>query len=225
MTDRRMLLLGLTPALLTAAALSACSGEDGKEVGAVEDLMREHGVLRRIILALRESGSRLAAGNTLPSQPMAEAIRLFQKFGEDYHEKKLEEAYIFPAVRKAGGPPAAMIDILLVQHQRGRDLTAYMLNVTSKGIGLSDVAALSSAFDSFELMYANHTAREDTLIFPAWKNALSDSEIEEMGDRFEDIEKQEFGTDGFDYAVKTVDHVEQELGLSNLAQFTAPAPR
>jgi len=28
---------------------------------------------------------------------------LCRAFGEEYHEKKLEEAYIFPAVRKAGG--------------------------------------------------------------------------------------------------------------------------
>jgi len=221
MTSRRTILLA-TPAIVAAVALSACSGEDGKEVGAVEDLMREHGVLRRIILAYRESAVRLRAGKPVPDRPLADATRLFQKFGEDYHEKKLEEAYIFPAVRKAGGPAAAMVDTLLAQHQRGREITGYVLSMTKRGISAGDVTALSSALDSFELMYANHTAREDTLIFPAWKSALSDSEIDELGDKFEDIEKQEFGTDGFDYAVKTIDHVEQELGLSDLAQFTAP---
>jgi len=221
MTSRRTILLA-TPTIVAAVALSACSGEDGKEVGAVEDLMREHGVLRRIILAYRESAVRLRAGKPVPDRPLADATRLFQKFGEDYHEKKLEEAYIFPAVRKAGGPAAAMVDTLLAQHQRGREITGYVLSMTKRGISAGDVTALSSALDSFELMYANHTAREDTLIFPAWKSALSDSEIDELGDKFEDIEKQEFGTDGFDYAVKTIDHVEQELGLSDLAQFTAP---
>ena len=221
MTSRRTILLA-TPTIVAAVALSACSGEDGKEVGAVEDLMREHGVLRRIILAYRESAVRLRAGKPVPDRPLADATRRFQKFGEDYHEKKLEEAYIFPAVRKAGGPAAAMVDTLLAQHQRGREITGYVLSMTKRGISAGDVTALSSALDSFELMYANHTAREDTLIFPAWKSALSDSEIDELGDKFEDIEKQEFGTDGFDYAVKTIDHVEQELGLSDLAQFTAP---
>jgi hemerythrin-like domain-containing protein len=127
-------------------------------------------------------------------------------------------------VRKAGGPAAAMIDTLLAQHNRGRQITEYILAVTAKGIGSGDVAPLSSAFDSFELMYANHTAREDTIIFPAWKQALSAHEIDEMGDKFEDIEKQEFGGDGFDDAVRRMDRIEQALGLSDLAKFTAPAP-
>jgi hypothetical protein len=30
-------------------------------------------------------------------------------------------------------------------------------------------------------MYANHAAREDTIIFPAWENALSRHELDEMG--------------------------------------------
>jgi hemerythrin-like domain-containing protein len=216
----------IAPAILAAgAALSACSDEGGeKEVGAVEDLMREHGILRRAILVFRESATALQGGRAVDPAPLAEAARLFRKFGEDYHERKLEEAYIFPAIRKAGGPAAAVIDTLLAQHNRGRQITSYILSVTAKGIGSGDVAPLSSAFNSFELMYANHTAREDTIVFPAWKRALSDREIDEMGDKFEDIEKQEFGGDGFDYAVRKIGQIEQALGLNDLAKFTAPAP-
>jgi hypothetical protein len=33
---------------------------------------------------------------------------LFRNFGVDYHEKKIEEAQIFPAVRKAGVAPLPM---------------------------------------------------------------------------------------------------------------------
>ena len=121
MTDRRMILLGAAPAILSAA-LAGCSSGEGKEVGAVEDLMREYGVLRRIILAL----------------------------------------------------------------------TAYRLDATSRDIATANVTALSWAFDSFELMYDNQIARDDTSIFPAWTATLSDSEIGEMGEKFEDIEKQEF---------------------------------
>lgn len=77
----------------------------------------------------------------------------------------------------------------------------------------------------FEIMYANHTAREDTIIFPAKKAALSEDQFKEMGDKFEDIEKQQFGGDGFDDAVKKMDRIEHALGQSDLAQFTAPLPR
>jgi hemerythrin-like domain-containing protein len=83
---------------------------------------------------------------------------------------------------------------------------------------------LERAFETFVLMYQNHTAREDTIVFPAWKNALSDRQLHEMGDKFEDIERQTFGRDGFDDAVKQVGQVEQVLGLADVAQFTAPPP-
>jgi hypothetical protein len=59
------------------------------------------------------------------------------------------------------------VDVLTAQHSRGREITAYILSVTSKGqIGAADGMPLANAFDAFELMYANHTARGGTIVFP-----------------------------------------------------------
>ena len=69
-----------------------------------------------------------------------------------------------------------------------------------------------------------HTAREDTIIFPAWHKSLSQSDYEKMGDKFEDIERQQFGHDGFGDAVKQIGAIEQALNVADLAQFTAAAP-
>jgi hypothetical protein len=127
--------------------------------------------------------------------------------------------------RKVGGPAAAYVDILITQHQRGREITDYVLAVTAKGaIGTGDAEPLARALDSIELMYANHAAREDTIVFPAWKDALSAHQLDEMGDKFEDIEREQFGKDGFADAVAQIGRIEQALGLADLAQFTAPPP-
>ena len=214
-------------ALMPVLALpAACSKGGEKETGAVEDLMREHGVLRRAFLVYRECASRLLRDPAyVNAVALHDTAKLFRSFGEDYHERKLEEAHIFPAVRKAGGPAAAYVDILLDQHRRGRAITDYILAVTGNGsVGTGDAGPLARAFETFERMYANHTAREDTVVFPAWKNALSESALEEMGETFEDIEKREFGQDGFADAVARIGRIEQGLGLSELAQFTAPPP-
>jgi hemerythrin-like domain-containing protein len=150
---------------------------------------------------------------------------LFRSFGEDYHERKLEEAHIFPAVRKAGGPAAAYVDVLIAQHNRGREITDYILSVSGKGgIGSGDAEPLARSFEAFVLMYQNHTAREDTIVFPAWKKALSERQLREIGDKFEDIERQTFGKDGFEDAVKQIGQIEQAFGFADLAQFTAPPP-
>ncbi|HVV27147.1 MAG TPA: hemerythrin domain-containing protein [Rhizomicrobium sp.] len=210
--------------VLAAPLLAACGGgEEG--VGAVEDLMREHGVLRRAILVFRESAARLRRGETVDAHALRQTADLFRAFGEDYHERRLEEAYIFPAIRKAGGPAAGYVDTLVAQHNRGREIMNYAMSVTSKGsIGL-DGPKLADALDRFELMYEHHAAREDTIIFPAWKAALGEHDLDEMGEKFEDIEKQQFGGDGFDQAVKQIDEIEQALGLADLGRFTAPPLR
>ena len=219
------LLAGTSRVGVAVAAGKKKQGEE-KEVGAVEDLMREHGVLRRALLVYIESVPKLrASGGSLPADAIAQTANLFRSFGEDYHERMLEEPHIFPVVKKAGGPAAAYIDVLIAQHNRGREVTDYILAVTGKGaIGTGDAEPLARAFDTFVLMYQNHTAREDTIVFRAWKDALSERQLHEMGDRFEDIEHKQFGKDGYEDAVKQIGQIEQVLGFADLAQFTAAPP-
>jgi hemerythrin-like domain-containing protein len=220
------LLLPLSALDCAPAAGNDKQRAEEKEVGAVEDLMREHGVLRRALLVYIETVPKLRANPaSLDTRAIARTARLFRAFGEDYHERKLEEAHIFPSLRKAGGPAAAYVDVLITQHNRGREITDYILAVTGKGaIGVGDAEPLARTFETFVLMYQNHAAREDTIVFPAWKNALSERQLHEMGELFEDIERQQFGRDGFEHAVKQIGEIEQTLGFADLAQFTAPPP-
>jgi hemerythrin-like domain-containing protein len=219
-----LMLVGTNPQIVRADERDGDGKE--KEVGAVEDLMREHGVIRRAILVYREAAVKLRAK---PSDVDPDILRrtalLFRNFGEDYHEKKLEETHIFPTIKKAGGPAVAYVDILVAQHQRGREITDYVLAVTAKGaIGTGDAEPLARALDSVELMYEHHAAREDTIVFPAWKDALSAHQLGEMGEKFEEIEHQQFGKDGFEDAVTQIGRIEQALGLADIARFTAPPP-
>jgi hypothetical protein len=48
--------------------------------------------------------------------------------------------------------------------------------------------------------------------------------MDEMNEKFEEIEHEQFGEDGFESALKQIAEIEQSLGLSDLAQFTAPPP-
>ena len=73
-------------------------------------------------------------------------------------------------------------------------------------------------------MYEHHAAIEDTIVFPAWKQTLKPEDLDEMNQKFEEIEHQQFGEDGFENALKQIAEIEQSLGLSDLTQFTAPSP-
>ena len=199
---------------------------DEKEVTAVEDLMREHGILRRALLVYSEIALRIRKNAAdISSDALQHTAKLFRAFGEEYHEKKLEEAYLFPKIKeKAADTEAAKyIDVLVDQHVRGREITDYILSV-SKGSKLGiDAVRFADILAGFVRMYDHHAAREDTIIFPAWKNALTGDEYDELNDKFEDIEQEQFGEDGFEDAAKQMSEIEASLGMTDIAQFTAPA--
>ena len=104
-------------------------------------------------------------------------------------------------------------------------ITDYIIGVTQGAkLGTSNAEALAKSLEAFVLMYRNHAAREDTIIFPAWKQTMTDKQLDEMNDKFEDIEHEQFGEDGFEDAVKQISAIEGTLGLADIAQFTAPPP-
>jgi hemerythrin-like domain-containing protein len=217
---------GLT--LGAALVLPGCSkgGGGGEDVSATEDLMREHGVLRRILVVYREIVPTLrTAPASFDAAALGQAAGLFKTFGEDYHEKKLEEAHIFPAVEKVGGEAGGLVATLKAQHDRGREITAYIAARCASGkVSAADAEPLAKSLGDFARMYEAHTAYEDTIVFQAWKKSLSKAQLDEAGDQFEDIEKAQFKGDGFDMAVDQIAHIEQRLGLHDLGRFTAPAP-
>lgn len=225
---RDVLVAGAGVAALPVAAQAKAGKGAGqeKETPAVEDLMREHGVLRRALLVYSELAMRIRSGRgRFDARPLHRAALLFRNFGEEYHEKKLEEAHIFPVVRKAGGPAAGYVDVLSAQHARGREITDFVLSVTNGGsVPSGRTESLAAWLEQFVRMYQNHAAREDTIVFPAWKTALSQKRIEELGDLFEDIEKKQFGHDGFEDAVRQMAAIEAAYGLTDLRQFTALPP-
>jgi hemerythrin-like domain-containing protein len=225
---RRRVVLTATCGVVAGSFLlhRLAAAAEADEVTANEDLMREHGIIRRILLVYLEAARRAENHvEPLPLPSLRAAARLMRSFGEDYHERQLEEAHIFPVVRKLHLPVAKLPEILLEQHRRGRAITEAVLQIGINGtVGDSQAAALSQMLRNFVLMYEPHAAREDTELFPAWKKALGSHAYKEMGERFEEIEQKTFGHDGFDDALRRITRIEAEFGLSDLSAATAPPP-
>jgi hemerythrin-like domain-containing protein len=218
--------------VLTSAALGATAWsqtpkpETEPEVTATEDLMREHGVIRRALLVYSELADKIRKSPaTVDAPALHKTAQLFRTFGEDYHERMLEEQHIFPIVRKMKGEAAKYPDILVAQHNRGREITEYTLAVTNAPrISVLHAEPLARVFETFVRMYENHAAREDTIVFPAWKTNFTNKQLDELSDQFEDIEHKMFGKDGFEDAEKTISGIEETFGFSDIAQFTPPPP-
>jgi hemerythrin-like domain-containing protein len=207
--------------------ISAKGGTEPKEesAGAMEDLMREHGLLRRALLAYAACSQRLRSSkdSSLP-ETIVKIAKLFRSFGEDYHERKLEEAHIFPILKKNGGA-GDYPDILTAQHNLGRKITDYILKASDNAwIPAKGLGTLADVLDGFILMYQHHAAREDTLVFPAWKRALSAQALDEMGEKFAAMEHAEFGADGFETGLKAMAEIEATLGIADISRFNPPVP-
>ncbi|HEX2270435.1 MAG TPA: hemerythrin domain-containing protein [Pyrinomonadaceae bacterium] len=236
---RRELLAGISIAgagalLIGCRTTSNVTNQEGSapgesvpaEVTALEDLMREHGVLRRALFVYRESAAKLKQdAGAVPLDALEKTAQLFRVFGEDYHEQKLEEAFIFPVIKRFRGTAVQQVDTLIVQHARGREITDYILSVTkADSISSNAAAALASAMESFVRMYEYHAAIEDTVVFPMWKGLLGEAELDELGAKFEEVEAEHFGDDnGFESAVMRMEEIETSLGLNSLEALTAPA--
>jgi hemerythrin-like domain-containing protein len=220
-------LLEASVATASLAALAACGSrqpkppaEDEVPVTPPEDLMREHGVLKRILLIYREGIRRLQAGNELPAQPINAGAAIIRSFIEDYHEQ-LEEKYVFPKLERAG-KLTDITAVLRTQHQRGRVITDRVLAATV-GAPAPDQAgrdALMRDLSAFIRMYEPHEAREDTVVFPTLRDIVLAKEFRDMAEMFEDEEHRRFGQAGFEGVVGKVADIEKSLGIYDLSQFT-----
>jgi len=224
-TRRRFLTLtasGLvmaSPAALVAA--EKAEKKDGEEdVTPTEDLMREHGLLNRVLLVYEEGIRRLEAGSDLPAQALTGAAGIVKRFVEEYHEK-LEEDQLFPRFRKAGRL-VSLVDTLAVQHAAGRKVTNEILRMTKDGTPRTPdaIKTLAAQLKSFVRMYRPHEAREDTVLFPAFRELVKGKELDELGEKFESKEHELFGEKGFEKMVDEVAGIERKLGIEDLAQFT-----
>jgi hemerythrin-like domain-containing protein len=185
-----------------------------------DDLMREHGVLKRVLLCYREMITRAQAGRPLSAAHVQGAALIIHDFIEGFHEG-LEEGYVFPRLAKAG-VLVSTVDTLLVQHARGRVITQFLLAHSTAGqlAGAGVTTRIAAAMQAFVTMYEPHEAREDTVVFPAFRQAVPPAELADLGQHFADLERQQFGTDEFTAMVDRVAGIEQELGIYDLAQFT-----
>ena len=230
---RRFLQVGMVTGselLVSGFAVSTRAGDDPKseqggehppqEVSPAEDLMREHGVLNRILLIYEECLRRLRGKAGLDPSVLGGAAKIVRSFVEDYHEK-LEEDHLFPRFEKAG-KLVDLVTVLREQHQAGRRLTDQIARLATP-TALQDgrgAEKLAMSLRQFIRMYRPHEAREDTVLFPALRGLMPDKEYDDLGEQFEELEHKLFGEHGFDDVVGKVAEFEKTLGIYDLGQFT-----
>ena len=219
--DRRDFLLKSSATLITAGAgtllLQSCDKEE--EIAPAEDLMREHGLLNRIMLIYDHCQWKLSKEEEIRMGVVTESATIIRNFIEDYHEK-LEEDFLFPRFEKANRL-TDLVAVLRMQHTAGRSLTSRIMQLSSQKLTVNARQdELISALQLFNRMYRPHEAREDTVLFPALRSIISKHEYDSLGEDFEKREHELFGKEGFEGMVDKVATLEKELGIYELGNFT-----
>jgi len=212
---------------LAGATLIGCAGtaqparsageeadKEEAEVTPGEDLMQEHGVLERVLLIYDEAARRIDGGEQLDFNIVTRGATIVRRFIEEYHEQT-EERFVFPRLQKAGRE-IELVKVLLRQHERGREVTAEIQRQASAGSGQQ----LAPLLRAFARMYRPHAAREDTVLFPAFREVVGRGGYVELGEQFEDEEHRRFGERGFESTVKEVAELEAGLGIGDLMKWT-----
>jgi hemerythrin-like domain-containing protein len=216
-----------TAGLMLVPGITQAQNMNGDSLTA--DLMEDHGILRRALHIYQHCASRLQASqpNKIETARLAKSLnetaRIFRLFGEDYHERALEEKHVFPILMKAQSDVSRYPALLTAQHERGRKMTSYVQDTTRDGVIPSGQAkGLANALNSFKLMYEHHAAHEDTVIFRAWRSALSEAGIKELQQVFAETENRMLGKDGYEESLKRIVAIEANLGIADLTKFTMP---
>jgi len=111
--------------------------------------------------------------------------------------------------------------VLKQQHEAGRRITAQVIQLTkSPSLTDNENQKLITLLTAFNTMYRPHEAREDTVLFPAFRKIVSKHEYDSLGEEFENNEQKHFGKDGFETMVNKVANIEKQFGIYELAQFT-----
>jgi len=209
-----------------ALAPFALGAPEEEEVAPAEDLMREHGVLNRLLLLYEEAIRRLGARQEFAPRVLSETAGIVRRFIEEYHEKSEEES-LFPRFEKAG-KLVDLVAVLRQQHQAGRRVTAEIERLAGR-LTFSEArhakrSQLSDAMRLFIRMYRPHEARADRVLVPAFRSLVSKKEYEELGTAVEEKAHRLFGKEGSDKVVGQAAALEKELGIYEVPRVRRRLP-
>ena len=178
-----------------------------------EDLMREHGLINRMLLIYEHIIKVYECTLELDKKNLYKVANLIREFDENYHQK-MEEKYIFPYV-KIYYPKE--IEQLIIQHYYTRKITDEIL----ENIDISQsIPRIINLMKTYYYMYIKHEAVEDTVIYQKFKEMLSYKEYIKIGHKLENEEEKMFGFNGFNKILNRVELIEKELDIYSLEKLT-----
>lgn len=187
----------------------------------LEDLMKEHGLVERIVLIYDRMIENVAAGQAIDLSIINRTATIARDVIENHHERN-EEQYIFPKFKEANYI-VDIVDTLKDQHDRARAITKDIIDISSRGRGadMESLRRMINLCGAYAYMYLPHISRENTILYPTFYDIVSARYVKEIREKMEDDEKKLLGKTGFRGLVGRLSEIEKAAGTFNLSQYTA----
>ena len=222
--ERRRWLIATTGALLLATPALADQRRQATPktkateggITATERLMRDSGVLLRILSIYEAGARRLGGGEDIEPAIFTQAAETMRDFVHDYHEKQ-EDEQVFPRFKKAG----RMVELVDVMHgpacAPGQKLTARILELAPKSATKAERQSMIDAMQASIVLYRPHVARELTDVLPTLRTLVTPNEFDELSATLDKDETEKLGKEGFDKMAKKVEALEKRIGINDSA--------
>jgi len=171
----------------------------------IDTLRNEHGLIRRFVDLLSVAVTRLEVENPPPRAFFDDGIEFVRGFSDGFHHKKEENVMFRQLAQKKNGAIDGQIQALRYQHDQGREFIAAIagaLDGYAEG-NPSDTAVVRENAAAFASLLKHHIHIEDHIFFPMSRESMTAEELEELGEKFEKVQKVH-GADTFERYHKLV---------------------
>jgi hemerythrin-like domain-containing protein len=194
-----------------------------EEASPLEDLMKEHGFVERILIIYQRMIDMAVRGQGVDVSAINGSANMIRDYINNHHERD-EERYIFPKFKEANYI-VDIVDTLQAQHDQSRKIAKELINLSARGenISMDDRKRMMSLCGDFVYMYLAHIAHENTILFPTFYDIASNEYIQDIRERMEEEEEKVLGETGFRGIVGRLSELEKRVGSYDLNQFTPQA--
>ena len=178
----------------------------------IEILRNEHGLIRRFVDLLSVAVERLEVDNPPPRAFFDNGIEFVRGFSDGFHHKKEELVMFVQLAQKKNGAIDGQIAALRYQHDQGRGFIK-AIDGALDAYAMGDSAAQSVVREnaaSFASLLKHHIHIEDHIFFPMCQDAMTEEELDKLGEKFAKVEEVH-GADTFERYHKIVVDLDQML--------------
>jgi hemerythrin-like domain-containing protein len=152
-------------------------------------------VFEQVLDSLDSLARAAAEQKTVERKTVASFVDFFRDFADRCHHGK-EENHLFVELGKHGMPEnSGPVGVMRQEHETGRALVREMalLGQGDKPLEAEEKGRLSRVAATFSEHLRMHIQKEDQILFPMARQVLPPSVLRDLGDRFQDFERDEMG--------------------------------